>query len=65
MKERIRPRSDKTEGCFNFYAKIRDAREIELLREASAQMGWASNSAMLHMLVTYYLQATREVPSEL
>jgi hypothetical protein len=55
-----RPQED---AMLGFYAQIKGAEEIELLRRACGAMGWPSNRAFLHMLARNYLQTVGEVQS--
>jgi hypothetical protein len=57
MRERLRPKPKEPE-FYGFYCKVRDLREIQLIREASAGLGWPQNSALLHLLADHYIKTT-------
>jgi hypothetical protein len=55
MKEKLKTRPEEAID-FGFYCNIRDAREIQLLRQASTLLGWPSNRSLLHLLATDFLK---------
>jgi hypothetical protein len=60
MRNKLRPDAGKA-TVFTFFAEIKDPREIQLLRQANAQLGYASNATLLHLLAAHYLKTTEEV----
>jgi hypothetical protein len=58
-KPRLKQISDQHD-IYCFLAKIRDPREIQLIRQASAGLGFPSNATLLHLLSQHYLNSNRE-----
>ena len=61
--ERFRPKLRDEAKFLGFYAKVRTPEEIQLLRRVSQDLGWPSNSALLHLLAQSYLRSNGEVLS--
>jgi hypothetical protein len=59
MRNKLRPDAGK-ETVFTFFAEIKDQKEVQLLRQANAQLGYASNATLLHLLAAHYLKTTDE-----
>jgi len=62
MKRKLKPNPE-TPEFFGFYCKIRDPREVQLLREVSADLGHPNNAALIHLLAQHYFQNNLEVRS--
>ena len=56
-KTRLKPIADEKDK-YNFLAKIRDPREVQILREAAAGLGYPSNHTLLFLLSQHWLNTT-------
>jgi hypothetical protein len=53
MQKRLKPQNEK-QDAFHFYCKIHNPTEVQLLREVSQDLGWPSNSALIHLMAKAY-----------